>query len=317
MHTRFDLLGFGVAAADELIVLDEYPPPDVKVDVVSHQTQAGGICINALVAAARLGLRCHFAGSLGSNPLSGIVHDCLNREGVSFERPRQPGAGPSHAFIIIDRSRGSRTILMDKELVQPLSPDDLPSTLISQTRMLYVDSWHLEAGLHAVRVARRHNVEVIADFEEYEPERVLPLLSSVDHLIVPLDYARRLTMRDGVEEVLRTLAEEGRTCTAVTCGRDGCYFMSSARPDEIMHQGIFKIEVVDTTGCGDAFHGAYAAAALGGRTVESAIEYASAAAALCARAVGAQSALPKHEEVEALMAEGRSDGGSMVDRGSQ
>lgn len=300
---QYDLLGFGVAAADELIELDELPPPDVKVDLRSHETQCGGICVNALVAASRLGLRCHYVGTLGGNELSDIVRQGMDAEDVTYTPPiDDPGAGPSHAFIMIDRSTGTRTILMDKSRVREMSIDDLPDSLLRSTRTLYVDAWRMTAGLPAVQAARRLGVQVIADFEEYEPERVAELLPFVDHLILPHAYAKLLTKLDDPKESVLALAEVPRVCTAVTCGIDGCHYVCGDSPRELLHQPAFIVEVVDSTGCGDAFHGAYITAVLEGRRIPESISFAAAAAALSARAIGAQAGLPNREEVENLLA---------------
>jgi sugar/nucleoside kinase (ribokinase family) len=69
----------------------------------------------------------------------------------------------------------------------------------------------------------------------------------------------------------------------------------------VRHQPAFPAEIVDTTGCGDAFHGAYIAAMLDGLDVAASMRFAAAAAALSARALGAQAGLATRAEVEALL----------------
>ncbi|MHC5024195.1 MAG: carbohydrate kinase family protein [Planctomycetota bacterium] len=297
-----DLLGFGVAAVDELIEIAAQPPVDVKVDVNGHATQCGGICVNALVAAARLGLRCHYAGPLGENHLSRIVREGMDDAGITYAAPVAcPDTGPSHAFILVDRSAGTRTIFMNKARVREMAPGEPAESLIARSRALYVDAWRLDAGLPAVQAARRLGVEVIADFEEYEPDRVRPLLPYVDHLILPRSYAQLLTGAERVEEMLHSLARQSRRCTSVTVGDAGSWFMTDDEPGVVHHQPAYEANVVDTTGCGDAFHGAYMAGVLGGMTVGESMRFAAAAAALSATALGAQAGLPTRSEVEALL----------------
>lgn len=307
---RIDLLGYGVAAVDELIELDAWPDADVKVDLRRHQTQAGGICVNALAAAARLGKRCHFAGPLGVNELSDVVRRGMTDAGVTFEPPADdPEAGPSHAFILVDRAGGTRTILMDKSRVRELPPDGVPDRLIAASRALYVDAWHLDAGARAVEAARRHGVQTIADFEEHDPARVRPLLPMIDHLILPVGYAGRLAGADddaaGLAVTLAATAPAGRPCTAVTVGTAGCWYVTPGDPGRARHVPAFEVRVTDTTGCGDAFHGAYIAAVLDGLDVPEALRFAAAAAALNARAVGAIAGLPTAAEIAGLLRTGR------------
>jgi sugar/nucleoside kinase (ribokinase family) len=83
----------------------------------------------------------------------------------------------------------------------------------------------------------------------------------------------------------------------VTCGSDGCWYLSGEAALRPLHQAAFAVEAVDTTGCGDVFHGAYAAALVDGLDVPAAVRFASAAAALKATARG----IPSRAEVEALL----------------
>ena len=62
--TRFDVLGIGVTAVDDLLYVDRYPPPDAKITVLRSERQCGGLAATALVAASRLGAKCAYAGVL-------------------------------------------------------------------------------------------------------------------------------------------------------------------------------------------------------------------------------------------------------------
>ena len=69
----------------------------------------------------------------------------------------------------------------------------------------------------------------------------------------------------------------------------------------VLHQPAFRVETVDTTGCGDVFHGAYAAALREGRPIADRLRFAAAVAALKATRVGGQKGIPSREEVEAFL----------------
>ncbi len=112
--------------------------------------------------------------------------------------------------------------------------------------------------------------------------------------------ARQLTGRDDAESVVQVLARTPRDCTAVTCGEEGCWFTDESGAG-VSHQPAFETEVVDTTGCGDAFHGAYVASIIRGGSVAASIRFASAAAAINATTVGAQAGLPRRDQVERLL----------------
>src|SRR5881398_3181423 len=106
-----DVLGLGAVAIDDLLFVDTYPPPDAKVRVHRRERQGGGLTATALVAAARLGARCAYAGVLGEDELSEFVRQRLQVEGVDVSLVRRRSdARPIHSIIIVDESRQTRNI---------------------------------------------------------------------------------------------------------------------------------------------------------------------------------------------------------------
>jgi sugar/nucleoside kinase (ribokinase family) len=101
-------------------------------------------------------------------------------------------------------------------------------------------------------------------------------------------------------DLARALWTPGKQLVAVTDGANGCWYATS--PEDIHHQPAFPVHAQDTTGCGDVFHGAYAAALAQGLNPAERIRLASAAAALKASRPGGQAGVPHRSEVEALLA---------------
>src|SRR5207253_1049385 len=83
MTPTFDILGLGCVAIDDLLYVDSYPLADTKVQVRRRERQCGGLTGTALVAAARLGSKCAYAGTLGEDELSQFVLDRLAGEGIA------------------------------------------------------------------------------------------------------------------------------------------------------------------------------------------------------------------------------------------
>ena len=92
-----------------------------------------------------------------------------------------------------------------------------------------------------------------------------------------------------------------RQVVVVTCGEQGGYYRA-ADAEEVRHFAAFAVRTVDTTGCGDVFHGAYAAALARGLALTERLRFAAAAAALKATQPGAQKGIPTRGEVEAFLA---------------
>jgi sugar/nucleoside kinase (ribokinase family) len=296
-----DVLGLGCTAIDDLLYVASYPPADTKTPIRRCERHGGGLTATALVAAARLGSRCAFAGVLGEDELSRFVESRFRQEGIDTQHvKRRAGARPVHAIIIVDESTKSRTILYDLEGAFGAEPDWPAEEVIRASRVLFVDHFGIEGMTRAARVARGAGIPVVADLESDEHPGFAGLLEIVDHLIVSGDFAARLTGELDPDRAARKLCRPGRRATVVTGGDRGCWYVGEA-PAEARHQPAFAVDVVDTTGCGDVFHGAYASALARGLELDARIRFAAAAAALKATCRGGQAGIPKRPVVEEFL----------------
>ena len=298
-----ELLGFGAVAVDDLLYVDEYPAAERKVRVRQRLRQCGGLTGTALVAAARLGAKCAYVGLLGYDELSRIVAENLQREGIEVSHAvRRPGARPAHSTIIVGEKDHTRTIFASLDgAIGPhaLAPD---AELIRATKAILIDHHGLEGTLRAARIARQAGVGVVADFERNPGPPFEEILAMVDHLVLSQRFAGELTAQSDPGRAAEKLWHADRQAVVVTCGPAGCWCVSHATGGRARHFSAFAVEVVDTTGCGDVFHGAYAAALVEGRDLPSRIAWASAAAALKATRRGGQAGIPSREAVEAFLA---------------
>jgi sulfofructose kinase len=303
MGRDIEILGIGVVAVDHLLFVDDYPPADAKARILHRERQCGGLAATALVAAARLGGRCAYAGVLGDDELSRFALDVLGREKIDTSRTKRVrDAEPVSSWIVVSRRHGSRTIFYD--LSRYRSPGERwPSAaVIRSSGLLLVDHVGVPGMLRAARIARRHGVPVVADFERSDLPGFEALLACADHLIVSLDFARKTTGQRTPEAALRKLWSPDREVVAVTAGAAGCWYCGAGGTSP-RHQRAFKVRAVDTTGCGDVFHGAYAFGLSAGLPLPERIRLAAATAALKATRPGGQNGLPSLREVKHFMAQ--------------
>jgi sulfofructose kinase len=302
MIPRYDVLGLGCTAIDDLLYVSAYPAADEKMQVRRRERHCGGLTATAMVAAARLGSRCVFAGVLGDDELSRFVLERFRQEGIETGHVRRrPDARPVHATIIVDQSKNTRTILYDVQGASGAEPDWPADEVILAARVVFVDHFGLEGMIRAARLARQGGIPVVADLENDEHPRFAELLALVDHLILSRDFAARVTGRSDPAAAARSLWTPQRKTVAVTCGAAGCWHLDAGRAAEPCHQPAFPVEVVDTTGCGDVFHGAYASALARGLDTADRIRFASAAAALKATRPGGQAGIPTRPAVETFL----------------
>ena len=295
-----DVVAVGCVSVDDLLYVDAVPGPDGQTRIRGRDRQYGGLAATAIVAAARLGASCRFAGLLSADPAWQDVDAEFEREGIDVSwAPRDPGAGPIIATVIVSEEDGGRIILFDDSAGVGVS-EDLDLRVLDDARVLLVEGHGIPGAVRAARAARARGVPVVADLEHLGHPLLGELVALSDHLVVPWDFARGWTGAATPDDALEALWSSDRDTVVVTCGARGSHARSR---DEHApwHQPAHAARIVDTTGCGDVFHGAYAAVLAGGASARERVRFASAAAALSAEGRGGRGALPERAQVQALI----------------
>jgi ribokinase len=298
---KLDVLGLGAVAVDEILHVDHYPAADAKEQVRRRERRCGGLAATALVAAARLGCRCAYAGVLGTDDASAFAARCMEAEGINLSQAlRRAEAQIIRSAIIADLGAGTRNIFFDLNGVVGAGDDWPPQELIHNTRMLLVDHIGMAGMIRAARIARSAGVPVVADLEDDSAPGFSELLGLVDHLVLSREFALRYTGEGEPARAAQKLWQPDRALVAITCGAAGCWVFTGGQP---VHHPAFAVETLDTTGCGDVFHGAYAAGLAQGLSLDASLRLAAAAAALKASRRGGQETIPKRAEVERFIKE--------------
>jgi sulfofructose kinase len=291
---RYDVLGLGIVSVDDLLFVEHYPRPDAKIAVQRRERQCGGLTGTALVAAARMGARCAYAGTLGRDELSSYVIAGLKSEQIDTRHlKRLDRARPVHSVIIVDATHHTRNIFYDKRHAVGATAAHPSEQVIRAARVLFVDLCGIAGMIRAARIARAAGIPVVADFERDSEDRFEQLYRLVNHLIVPEHFALKRTGARTAEAAIKKLLR-GKDAVVVTRGAKGCVYADASG---IVKFPAFRIAVVDTTGCGDVFHGVYAAELARGTGLRERVRVASAAAAMKATHPGGQAGIPTRAQV--------------------
>lgn len=297
MDKRWDIIGLGALTVDDLLYIDHYPQLNEKIPVKMKQRQGGGLTATALVTAVHQGARSAYCGRLGDDELSLYSLQELEREGVDISLIQYwKGAKPIHSIVLVDIPSGSRVILYNSEGVMEPDSSVVTEALITSSRILFIDNTAYKSGLLAAGFAHKHGIPIIADIESINLPDLTGFLNLIDHLIVGIDTARAITHKQTVEDMVNELSNTQRAACVVTDGVNGCWY--SEYGGAVHHFPAYQVAVVDTTGCGDVFHGAYAAALVRGESVSKSIQVASASAALKAICCGGRGGIPNLATVE-------------------
>ncbi|GAA0292617.1 PfkB family carbohydrate kinase [Kineococcus aurantiacus] len=276
-------MGSGAAAVDDLLFLASALTAG-KGRVVRREQRIGGNIATALIIAARAGARTAFTGYLPGAASGSHLLAALREEGIDLSTARlEADTHPIRSTILVDAT-GERFIAFDDDTAIGM-PEDADLHVVRQARVLLLDAYGAPGGLRAATAARRGGVDVVVDIEQVRGPQTRQLLDVANHLILPLAFARTLTGAATAMEAVNALWREDKTAVVVTSGDNGSWYRSPASP-RVEHRPAELVAVVDTTGCGDAFHGAYAAALAGGMDLPACIEAATLAAAECATHAG-------------------------------
>nr|WP_240189305.1 PfkB family carbohydrate kinase [Nakamurella flavida] len=291
-YDELDVIGGGAASVDRILLVDA-PLGDSKGRVLLEQERYGGNVATAMVAAARGGATTAFVGHLPARDVEPGLWQCLRHNGVRLDLARTaPGQPGIRATILVDPD-GRRFIAVDDDAPIGL-PDDLDLELVRHAKVLLLDGYAVPAGVRAARAAREAGRGVVLDLEKvHHPETEL-LVDLSDHLVLPESFAVQWTGTNSPARAIAALWRADRCAVVITCGDRGAYFVSADDGtalgtgvlDRIQHQSVPPVQVKDTTGCGDVFHGAYAAALARGLPIAQCVAGATAAAAECATRVG-------------------------------
>jgi sugar/nucleoside kinase (ribokinase family) len=211
-----------------------------------------------------------------------------------------PHAANQFAVVIVDARTGARTVLWDHDPALTMTPEEVPREAVISGRLLIVDAHETAAATQAATYARGAGIPTLIDVETVRPG-IPDLLRQIDAIIAAKDFPAALT---GYEDPARAIEAVGRefgaALVAVTLGEEGSLAWCAGR---LIRTPGYRVDCVDSTGAGDVFRGAFAAACLRDSTgdLAEALAYANAAAALNCRALGARAANPTPEEVEWLL----------------
>lgn len=309
-----DVLGLGCATVDELIYLPHHPIEERKLRIEGEERHGGGVVATAIVAAARDGARAAWLGVLGDDELSRFVRRGFESAGVDCAFiATEPGARPFHSRVLIARDTRTRSVLFSRQGERWPPPGTVDAALLARVRVLFVDHYGIGSDPGVVGRARDAGVPVVADIERSNVDGVPEAIPAIDHLILPAHYARELTGVATAAEAVSALWNDRRTVVAVTDGAAGVWYTSrdvSGEQSETRHFPAYPVELVDPTGCGDVFHGVYAAGLAAGLPLERRLRRAAAAAAIKATRIGAQSGAPARSEIDAFLRERGEDAGA-------
>jgi ribokinase len=203
------------------------------------------------------------------------------------------------SLVLVEAGTGRRAFLGLRDEDVDVALTEADEALVGQADYLHLDGWYADAAIPAARHARSSGVQVSLDAYRLD-ERTPEWVSLSDVLIATETFPGRFTGTADLEQACDELLGRGPWLVVTTLGKRGCY----VRTRELhFYSPGFEIEPVDTTGCGDVFHGAFLYGLLQDWPLPRIARFSNAAGALIGRGYGGREALPSLAEIHAFIEE--------------
>lgn len=299
--TRFDVVGFGALNVDKLFRVNQISGAEEESFIETRSETGGGSAANTIVGLARLGCKVSFIGKVANDREGALLLEELRREevdtaGVVFSKKGESG----QVLGFVDK-KGERALYIDSGVNDTITLEEVRKECLWQARFLHLTSFVGEGSFRTQKQLLTElpdSVKISFDpgalyarkgLEELEP------IVKRSHVIMP--NAGELNLISGEADYCEGadfLIGLGVKVVAVKLGANGCYVTDGRERHRI---DAFKVEVVDTTGAGDAFCAGFLYGLLNDRELYDCGRLGNFVASRCVMKMGAREGLPYKKEL--------------------
>jgi ribokinase len=310
MLNAIEVAVFGDINVDALMPVRAYPSPGG--DALSQRviTLAGGSAANTAIALARLGVATRMIGRVGDDVWAEVALRPLIEAGVDVVGVQRDTLAPTGLFFIPVTPDGERTMFGQRGANARIEPASIDTSLLDGARILHVSSYALleapqrDAARRAIDRAAHERIGLSLDVG------VLPALTATDEIrrllpqlsicVLGLEEALALVDARSPADAVAALVERGSRMVGLKLGAQGCLLGDASG---VVHLPAFEVDVVDTTGAGDAFGAGLIFGRLRGLSLPAAGTLANALGSLAATVWGGGPALPRRDVLVSFLRE--------------
>lgn len=313
MEKKYDIIGLATPGQDLVIELEKMPR-EVSSKMYDCCFQGGGWVATALCAAGNLGMRASFCGVVGDDVFGKMIAEDFKYNNVDTSHLIvEKGKRSNFCLCITERAEKSKMLISRPGECREVEPDDIDQEYIRSARMLHVG--FVNEGIRkAADIIHTAEGKVSVDAAYYKPY-VYDNYDIFDIFIGSEYYFNGLLEELGIDvskplsdkekfEVMRYVQSKGPEIVIFTFGADGCMGIYG---DNTFSLPAMDVPVVDTTGAGDVFHGAFDAAYLNGLDIVSAAKYATGVSSIKCTQMGGRAGIPDSETLEIFLKTGEID----------
>lgn len=288
----------GLACLDYLFRVPTLPDKGGKFFADNYAAAPGGPAAAAAITVAALGHESIFIGRLGDDRVGDDIVRYLDERNVDITNVRRIKDQPSQVSSVAIDSSGERQIINYSSRNLDPDPAWIPAAVIEDADFLLADVRWPEGAEFGLKVARQYSLPSLLD-ADIAPIDISGLVNLATYSVFSQRGLETVSGKDDIEEALTKVSAMGAAWPGVTLGEKGAYWLEQG---QLVGCPAEKIDPVDTCGAGDVFHGAFGVAMAEGMSVERAMRFAGAAAALKCLTFGGSLGVPDRAHVDDYLA---------------
>ncbi len=275
-------------------------PPGQNIALIDEiRITAAGTAAGTAVDMAKLGCKVIAVGAAGDDEMGNVLLGIMNRYGIDTSyMKRKKGVQTSGTMLPI-RPNGERPALHVMGTNATFCFEDVPQEVVRNADFVHIGGFYLmpkfdgEDTVKTLKLAREGKaittMDILGIKQDNMAEKILPVMPYLDYFMPNLEEAQMITGLTDLDELCDFFLNAGAKHVVLKMGARG----SLIKDKKGMRLRIpaFKVEVVDTTGCGDAWTGGFIAGLSRGMTIEEAAQLASACGSLVATGLGSDAGI--------------------------
>ena len=291
-----DVIGIDNPVFDISISVDKMPVSNENKKMQFFCIQSGGKVSTAIAALGRLGASCGIYGMVDSGFRGKFCYDDMVRHNVDVSHLLiNPSANTGTCVTIADKEKKGRSILGKGAYFDEI--DEIDWEYLRTAK--YIHFCHVnDYTLKIMKFARENRIKVVFDADWYS-DSLDGNLDKIDYFIASeFTYKHIFGGSEEYERNLKLLSRRGPSTVIVTLGSKG----SVAYEDgNFFKRGVYDVDVVDSTGAGDVFHGAYIFGLVKGWSIENILDFATAVSSIKCTAIGGRAGIPTYDMTKKFM----------------
>ncbi|MEJ6079252.1 ribokinase [Vibrio sp. 1-Bac 57] len=291
----------GSVNADHVLRVGSFPRPGETLHGQGYSVIAGGKGANQAVAAARLGANVSFIACVGDDSFGLNIRQEFEKDGINIDAVMIEKDTPTGIAMIQVAATGENSICISAEANACLTPQRIAAhtRIIEQADMLLLQlEVPMESIEYAAEIANKSGTTVILNPApaQHLSDKLLKLIDIITPNETEAEILTGIKVFDAQSAQLAAdaLHKKQIKTVLITLGSQGVWLSKEGEGSQIMG---YKVDAVDTTAAGDTFNGAFLTALLEDKSLNEAIQFAHAAAAITVTGQGAQSSIPYRQDV--------------------